>query len=263
MRAGHAFVTGASQGLGRYLAEALADAGWQVVGIGLRLEPKAAGAHTGPGDAHSDRSGTFRYVQADLSDSETLPRVTSSLQQRPDLVVHCAVSYPERTEGAADLLDLERTFRVNALAPYLLTLDLLDGTPGDHFTCVVVINSEAIFSADRNSAPYAASKAALRVLTAGLADGCRSRNGAVATLLLGPLGDPRKESELQAIADKRGVSAEEVTRVFLRQSNPNLVIDSLIDYASCLASVEYIASLGPVANGMVCRLDGQSAGSLI
>jgi short-subunit dehydrogenase len=161
------------------------------------------------------------------------------------------------------LAELEDTFRVNALAPYLLTFHLLDTAPNDQFSCCIVVNSEAIFAANRQSAPYAASKAALRVLTAGLADECRSRNAAVATLLLGPLSDARKRAELQAVANKRGLSAEEVTRVFLRRSNPSLVIDSLIDYASCLKSVQYIAGLGPIANGMVCRLDGQSAGSLI
>jgi hypothetical protein len=85
----------------------------------------------------------------------------------------------------------------------------------------------------------------------------------VATLLLGPLADERKLHELSEIARRRGTSTAEVTKAFLRKANPSYVTDSLIDLDACFRSVEYIAGLGRSANGMVCRVDGGSAGSLI
>jgi 3-oxoacyl-[acyl-carrier protein] reductase len=244
-------VTGASAGLGRHLAQGLAAKGWSVTGIGGR----AAGR---------DTAGDFTYLQADLSNLDTIDAMTAALGQSPDLVVHCAASYPDPAAmAAAGPAGLESMFRVNALAPYLLTRKLLTARPADVFCCTVVVNSEAIFAADKNSAPYAATKAALRVLTAGLADECRGANASVATLLLGPLASPGKLASIRALASKRGVREDEITRTFLDRSNPNLVIDQLIDYDACLRSVEYLADLGPIANGMLCRLDGGSAGSLI
>lgn len=247
----HALVTGASAGLGRHLAQGLAAKGWSVTGVGRR----APGVQT---------SGEFTYLQADLSNPDAVDAVAAALGQTPDLVVQCAAHYPDpATSQAAGVAGLESMFRVNALTPYLLTRKLLALKPPDLFCCTVVVNSEAIFAADKNSAPYAATKAALRVLTAGLADECRGANASVATLLLGPLASADKLASIRALASKRGVSEAEIIRMFFARSNPNLVIDQFIDYGACLRSVEYLAELGPTANGMLCRLDGGSAGSLI
>ncbi|KUN15377.1 MULTISPECIES: SDR family NAD(P)-dependent oxidoreductase [Streptomyces] len=247
----HALVTGSSHGLGAHLAARLAADGWKVTGLGRR---PASETPATPGVDH---------LQADLSRPETLKWITDRLGEAPDLIVHNAVSYPPRPAHELSLAELEDVFRVNALAPYRLTLDLLAATPDTRFTSVVVINSESMFHADRDSGAYAASKAALRVLTGSLADACRSRNTAVATLLLGPLADPDKVAQLQRVAARRGVDEAEITRVFLRKSNPDLVIEELIDFDACYRSVQYLAGLGRAANGMLCRLDGGSAGSLI
>lgn len=245
----HALVTGASQGLGAYLAGRLSEEGWKVTGLGRRPESELAGTHS------------MTYLQADLSQPETLEMLPGRIGKTPDLIVHAAVAYPDHG-GELSLRELERVFRVNALAPYRLTLDLLAAQSQERFCSCIVVNSEVIYHADAQSGAYAASKAALRVLTAALADGCRSRNASVATLQLGPLTDLKKVQQLRAIAAKRGASEEEVTRLFLRRSNPNLVIDQFIDLESCFQSVGYIAGLGAMANGMVCRLDGGSSGSL-
>ncbi|WP_405590127.1 SDR family NAD(P)-dependent oxidoreductase [Streptomyces sp. NBC_01190] len=247
----HALVTGSSQGLGSHLAARLAQDGWKVTGLGRR---PAAEASPAPGVDH---------LQADLSNPEILETLPALLGGVPDLVIHNAVDYPDRGAGPLPLAGLERVFRVNALIPYLLTLRLLAERGPEQPLCCIVVNSEAIFHADEQSGPYAASKAALRVLTSSLAETFRSKNASVATLLLGPLATPRMVAELRAVADKRGASEEEITRLFLRRSNPDLVIDELIDFEACYSSIRYIADLGPTANGMMCRLDGGSAGSLI
>lgn len=251
MTGNRALVTGASHGLGGYLAAALAAEGWAVTGIGRCSEEEVA-------------SGCdFDYRQADLSVPDTLESLPGMVGQTPDLVVHCAVTYPDQAATTPALPDLQTVFLVNAIAPYLLTLNLLARKPAHSFCSCIVVNSEAIFAADQRSAGYAASKAALRVLTAGLADSCRSANASVATLLLGPLADEKKLESARSVGEKRGMSRDEVVRMFLRKSNPNLVIETFIDYESCFRSVQYIVGLGPMANGMVCRLDGGSAGSLI
>ncbi|HEX5534485.1 MAG TPA: SDR family oxidoreductase [Actinomycetales bacterium] len=245
-----ALVTGASAGLGQHLALGLAAKGWLVTGIGRR--PMDPGIKN------------FDYLQADLSRFDAVESLAATIGETPDLIVHSAATYPDpATTATASPSELESIFRVNALAPYLLTRRLLADKPDDKFCCTVMVNSEAMFAADQHSGLYAASKAALRVLATGLADACRASNASVATLLLGPLAGADKLASARAVAEQRGVSEEEIIRIFLARSNPNLVIDKFIDYDACLRSVEYIADLGPTANGMVCRLDGGSAGSLI
>lgn len=247
-----AIVIGASQGLGRYLATRLAEQGWEVTGTGRRFLEDVANVLS------------FEYVQADLSDAATLNLLSRLFaEKRPDLIVHNAVIYGELQKPGPTLNELEMIFRVNTLLPYRLLLEYLSTVPQDGFTSCIVVNSDSIYHANQHSGVYAASKAALRVLTTALADFCQSRNASVSTLLLGPLADQKKIDEFRRIAERKGVSEEEIMRVFLRRSNPSLVIDSLIDFEPCFQSVQYIANLGRVANGMLCKLDGGSSGSLV
>lgn len=78
-----------------------------------------------------------------------------------------------------------------------------------------------------------------------------------------PLADDKKRMEFRAIAQKRGMTEDQVLRPFLERSNPSFVIKSLIQYGPCLQSIKYIASLGQAANGMMCKLDGGSSGTLV
>jgi NAD(P)-dependent dehydrogenase (short-subunit alcohol dehydrogenase family) len=246
-----ALVTGASAGLGAHLATRLAEDGWRVLGLGRR---RAAEVSAVPG---------VDYVSLDLSAPDAASAVGARLDDVPDLVVHNAVSYPVRSGGVSEPAELEAVFRVNALLPYRLTADLLVRKPDEQFCSVVMVNSESMFHADATSGEYGASKAALRVLTSALATSCRGRNASVSTLLLGPLGTPARQADIGRAAEKRGVPVADVTRLFLRRSNPDMVIDFFIDLESCYRSLRYLVDLGRVANGTVCRLDGGSAGSLI
>jgi len=248
----NAIIIGASGGLGNYLATRLAERGWNVVGIGRR----AANLVEGP--------LRFEYVQADLSDVATLDRlITLFADRNPRLIVHNAATYGNHRKLPTTLDDVETVFRVNALLPYGLLAQYLSTVGSDRSVCCIVINSDSIYHANRHSGVYAASKAALRVLTASLADLCKSSGASVSTLLLGPLADQKKLDDFRRLANQKGVSEIEIIRLFLNRSNPSLVIDSLIDFKSCFESIEYIVSLGRVANGMLCKLDGGSSGSLV
>ena len=245
-----ALISGASQGLGAYLARRLAENGWAVTGF----------ART-PGDEVEVVAGVS-YVQADLSTDDAIASLVNRFPEAPDLVVHTAVVYP-REPATLSLAELDAVFRVNAVAPYELTRRLLACGPADRPTTVVCVNSEAMFHADQISGVYGASKAALRVLAASLSASCRGTEAAVASLVLGPLATPGRVEELDRLARQHNRSPAELAAYALKKSNPDLVLAQFIDLDACYQSVKYIVGLGATANGMVCRLDGGSAGSLI
>ena len=245
-----ALVTGASAGLGADLVRRFAESGWEVIGCGRRLLDDAA-------------APAVRYIQLDLTEPGALQDLVRECDGTLDLVVHNAVRYPKREQGVNLLDELELTFHLNTFVPYLLTTELLAAKSPERFCSFVVVNSDSMFHADEHSGIYASSKAALRVLTGSLASSCRSRNASISTLLLGPLADPKKLHDLERVATDRGVTVEEMTRRYLKMSNPDLVIDHLVGLDACFDSVRYLEGLGSTANGMVCRLDGGSAGSLI
>lgn len=251
MTAKRAVVLGASSGLGAHVARRLAADGWTVTGTGRR--PRGA----------TDLPDEVCYIGSDLADDEDLRSLGAHLQEiDPDLVVDSAVTYGERVTAPRSVADLGAMFQVNAIAPFVVLRDHLAQLSVERACSCVIVNSDSIYHANDTSADYAATKAALLVLTAGLAAACRGRRSSVSTLMLGPLADPAKLAEIEAIAKRKGIPVKEVVRLFLARSNPSLVITELIDLEACVRSVLHIASLGPTANGMVVKLDGGASGSL-
>lgn len=145
--------------------------GWTVTGTGRRSFK----------DIRITRD--IEYIRADLSDLDSLELLSGRFRElTPDLIVYNAVTYGDCSERVPTLSELETLFRVNALIPYFLLLEYLSVAPQDRLCSCVVIKSDSIYHAHRQSGVYAASKAALWVLTVVLADACRSRNASISTL---------------------------------------------------------------------------------
>lgn len=245
-----ALVTGVSRSLGAHLARRLLDDGWTLLGVSRGAPPASLGA--------------LQHRSLDLGDPDAAEQIAEWCGTCPELVVHNAVVYPAGEAAShLSLSAIEAVFRVNAVAPYLITRALLTRLADGAQSSIVMINSDAMFHADADSGVYAASKAAHRVLATSLASSCRGTGAAVSTVLLGPLADEGKVRSFQRLAASKGASEEKLVELFLRRSNPDLTITRLIDFESCYRCVRHVAELGSLANGMLVRLDGGSAGSLI
>ena len=161
-----AVITGASQGLGRALADALADAGWSLVVDARRADRLAAAV------AELAAKTAVVGIAGDVTDPEhraALVRAAATLGP-VEVLVHNA-----STLGASPLPSLatitpevlRTVFAVNVIAPIALT-QAFEGhfAPG---ATVVAITSDAAVEPYEGWAGYGASKAALehasRVLT--------------------------------------------------------------------------------------------------
>ena len=170
-----AIVTGASRGLGRALAAALADRGWRLVldaRDGAALERAAAELR-----GRAERSGDERAARArivalagDVADPWHRHALIDAAGDAIDLVVNNASDLgPSPLPPLAELpLDrLEQVLRVNVLAPLavaqLALPRLVEGAR------VVNVTSDAAVEAYPGWGGYGASKAALEQLTAVLA----------------------------------------------------------------------------------------------
>jgi NAD(P)-dependent dehydrogenase (short-subunit alcohol dehydrogenase family) len=245
-----ALIIGASTGLGLHIAQRLAEDDWEVTATARRERPL------------SDNSAGFRYHSADLASEEGLAFHSKLLNDTPPrLLFFNAALYSASAPNRMDAL--QTVYRVNAIAPFVLISDYLEHlrkTDDQTRTSCVIANSDSIYHASRHSTHYAASKAALRVLTSSLADLAKGTNVTVSTLHLGPLADEKKKAEISRIAEKKGVSDEKVTKIFLN-TTPSYVIEDFIDLEECYSTLVCIASLGRASNGMQCKLDGGSSGS--
>jgi NAD(P)-dependent dehydrogenase (short-subunit alcohol dehydrogenase family) len=245
-----ALVTGVSRGLGAHLARRLLEDGWSLLGVSRGAPPPSLDG--------------LQHRSLDLGDPDAAEQIAEWCGTCPELVVHNAAMYPALEAASRPSQSaIEGVFRVNAVAPYLITRALLGRLAEAAQSSIVMVNSDAMFHADAASGVYAASKAAHRVLATSLASTCRGTGAAVSTVLFGPLADEGKVRSFQRLSASKGVSEEELVELFLRRSNPDLTITRLIDFESCYRCVRHVAELGSLANGMLLRLDGGSSGSLI
>ncbi len=156
-----ALVTGASSGIGRAVARALAQGGARVVGLGrdqpaLRSLAEATGATVLQVNLESD-SELQRFVEQSLPD---LPAV--------DVLVNCAGSGRFGPLAEHSVEDIDRLLAVNVRAPIALTQAVLPGMRRRGRGRVVNVASIAGRLGVPNETVYSASKGALAVFSRAL-----------------------------------------------------------------------------------------------
>ena len=162
-----ALVTGASRGIGRALAGALAARGADVVLTGRsldRLREAAAG--------FADHDGKAHCMELDLADPGDVERFARDYEReigKLDALIHCAAVYQTGAWAEATADDLDAHYRTNVRGAYALTQKMLPSliaAGGD----VVFMNSSVVDATGAGIGQYAATKHAL----IGLANSLRA-----------------------------------------------------------------------------------------
>lgn len=117
-------VTGATDGIGRETARALAAEGHRVILHGRTEQKARAAAEALARDLPGASLATAAGDLASLAEVRALAAALRQAHPRLDVLVHNAGVYATRRQVTADGLEL--TFAVNHLAPFLLTHLLLD-----------------------------------------------------------------------------------------------------------------------------------------
>ena len=188
-----AVVTGASSGVGKAIAIALAKQGARLAIVGRNQTALAEVA--GIVRQHSQAA----EFQIDLAAGDIRPLLGYVEREGGQLhiLVHSAgIIYQARMESTP-LEDLDSQFATNVRAPYALTKSMLPfllKAQGQ----VVFINSSAGLSAKRaDIGVYAASKHALKALADSLREEVNSRDVRVLSMYLGRAATPMQQALLQ------------------------------------------------------------------
>ena len=118
-----AVVTGARRGIGRSIAELLAAAGADIVGVSAQLEDSGSEVQ----ESVESMGRTFQAVRTDLSDEAQVHDLAARLSQGPrpiDILVNNAGSIVRA--AAVDHTDdmWRRTIAINLTAPFILTREI-------------------------------------------------------------------------------------------------------------------------------------------
>jgi len=175
-----AMVTGASSGIGRTIALALADAGAAVVLVARRAARLEAVR-----DEVAAANGRAAILPSDLSDRGSLKDCAARAAEcfgAPDILV-CAAG----TNRRAPILDVteqdwDMTMKLNLDAPFFLAQSLAPAMMARGFGRIINIASLQSVRAFQDCAPYGASKGAIAQLTRAQAQAW-SRHGVNATAI--------------------------------------------------------------------------------
>ncbi|MBI4280211.1 MAG: glucose 1-dehydrogenase [Armatimonadetes bacterium] len=163
-----ALVTGGGTGLGRSIAEVLAEAGAGVAVVGRRPEPPAQTAA-----AIEARGGKALAVAADVTATAALPDVISRVTGwggRLDILVNNAGAGTRRAILEVDEAEWDRLHAVNLKAAFFMTKAALPVMIAQGGGVIVnVASTFALGAGPRPTPAYSAAKAGLLALTRSLA----------------------------------------------------------------------------------------------
>ncbi len=178
-------VTGASQGLGRALAHALARRGHRVVLVARNADALAQCASE-IAQAHGDRN--VAWIACDLRDTDGIAALAGSAEQAfggIDVLINNAAIGPYRPFLENSPQDLADLLALNLEAPMRLIHALLPGMLARRDGIIVNIASDLARRPLAQMAPYVASKHALLGFGASLHRELRGRGVRVTTVMPG------------------------------------------------------------------------------
>jgi 3-oxoacyl-[acyl-carrier protein] reductase len=205
---GVALVTGASRGIGRAIARALAEAGYRIA-LSYRDREREARALTEEIAAGGGEARAFRGDVGVRENADALVRATLEGFGRLDVLVNNAgVHLPgvRLADVPADAWD--RILRVNLSGPFYLILAALPAMRAQGAGHIVNVSSNVTQRFPVASGPYTVSKAGLEALTRILAKEEGARGIRVNAVAPGPI-------ETDMLAESLAVMGPERARAFV------------------------------------------------
>ncbi|MDE5937153.1 MAG: SDR family oxidoreductase [Ruminococcus sp.] len=238
-----ALITGASRGLGRLCAVAMAEQGCNLVLHSRNVE------HCNAVFDEVKVFGVEAYtVQAELSDMKQLENMLDEIDKRGtqiDIIFNNAgLQTTYRTEFLkTPVSDYEKSFRINTIAPMMICYHFIEGMSERGFGRI--INTSSDINLEPQQGPYSASKAALDKVTRDLGYAyhnsdiiislsnpawCRTDMGglnaffepesAIPGLLVGAFVDDKKSGRFFNAQDFKGMTLAEAVAKAETQESP-------------------------------------------
>ena len=231
-----AFVTGASQGIGEEIAVTLADCGAKVA-----LAARSGGIY-GTADRIDAPERTLA-VETDVTDEESVREAIEATVGRfgglDVLVNNAGIAGPTAPVECIDADEWKRMTDVKVFGPFVCLKHSVEHLRESDRGTVVNISSVGGKRPYENRSPYAAANMAMIGMSRTWAHELGDDGITVNTICPGPVSGPRIDRVIQAQADERGMSFEDVRD---REYLSDLALSEFVEAEDVAEMIAYLAS---------------------
>ncbi len=245
-----AVITGAAAGIGRAIAGRFAAEGWRV--HICDADPAAVQRFL---NEVPSASGSVADVSR-VADVDAMFDEIASRYGRLDVLVNNAgISGPTGPVEAIAPADWDRTVAVDLNGQFYCTRRAVPMLKAAGGGSIVIISSSAAFFGYPLRTPYTACKWALIGFAKTLAMELGSHRIRVNAICPGSVRGPRIDGVIERDAEKRGLSAAEIRRVYERQTS----LRSFVDAEDIANAAFFLASpQGAMISGQALGVDGHT-----
>jgi NAD(P)-dependent dehydrogenase (short-subunit alcohol dehydrogenase family) len=247
-----ALVTGSTQGIGRAIAAALADAGARVAVNGRSADGVASAISQLRGE-RADRE--LIAAPGDVTDAGGAREVLAATGDVDVLVNNLGIF---GAEPALEIGDDEwrRYFDVNVLAAVRLIRETLPGMKERGWGRILNIASDSAIVIPAEMIHYGMSKTALLAVSRGFAKEAAGSGVTVNSVIAGPTHTGGVEQFVYELVDQ-SLPWDQAQREFMRAHRPQSLLQRLIEPEEIANMVAYLSSpLASATTGAAVRVDG-------
>ncbi|MAY74596.1 MAG: oxidoreductase [Phycisphaerae bacterium] len=248
-----AVVTGSTAGIGRAIAEALVAEGAKVV-VNGRDETRTATAAN-----EIDASGNAIPVHGDLGTREGVDAFVERLSSVGEIDILVNNTGIFKPEPFFDIPDEEwtRFYEVNVLSGVRLSRALAPAMRDRGWGRILFISSESAMSIPEEMVHYGMTKTAQLSVMRGLAKTLAGTGVTVNAVLPGPTWTDGVVDFVASLAEREGVSVEQMKAEFVPRFRPKSIIQRFAEPREVASMVTYLCSpLASATTGASVRCEG-------
>lgn len=233
-----AIITGCNRGLGKAFMEAYAANGYDIIAI---VRSVSSDFEDTVKELQTKTGSSIIPICAELSDRESLQKALNEVvaMERPiDVLINNAAYHVSKPIFFMDYEEVEKSFKVNYLAPFLLMKEVCGLMTRQGYGNIINITSVAGVATEPAGSAYDASKAALNQLTKSLAQEVAAMGtrvnaiacSVVATDMYNNMKPDVQKKILKRVAMKRPAEFREITdmALFLSSEKASYVTGQII-----------------------------------
>ncbi len=251
---GHkAIVTGSTAGIGRAIAEGLAEAGASVV-INGRTAERVSRALQEMRQRFPE--ATLAGVAADLATEEGSESFIAQVAGADILVNNVGTAWPKPFAELTDA-DWLKIFQINVMSGVRMTRRYLPDMVARGWGRVVFISSESAVNIPKEMIDYGMTKTAQLAISRGLAESVAGTGVTVNAVLPGPTRSEILTNWMKGQAEAQGITQEDAEQEFLRAMRPTTLINRFATTEEVANMVVYVCSeQASATTGAALRVDG-------